>query len=758
MKYTKHLFGALLLAFAATSCVDNDPLAFDVQQPANLGSLEYLKDYEPLKTYKANPDMKLGAAIDAKDYSSQKLTYRLVNSNFDEVTAGNAMKYSSVVDNNGKMDFGTVKSFVTAAKDAGTTIYGHTLAWHSQQNNKYLNGIIADRIDENYVPELIPVTKVGERTCILVQSGDMEEAAWDTQFWLIFPGKTFKEGDSWSVKMNVMAEKAASSGTQVHKGAGDYLHWAAIGTVEFTTEWKEYSATGSFDGSMAGGYSIAFNLNDFSEANKYYFDDISFMVNGEEWIVNGNLDDPEGTENFVTKEKRGDIVPSRIVDSYEYTVMEEKPSIEEVERTCVMVESDNMVEYAWDTQFWLVFEGITFKTGDSWSVSMDVRADKEASSDTQTHTSPGNYIHWAGIGTINYTTEWETYTSSGTISAEQNGGYSIAFNLNAFGEANRYYYDNISFKLNGEELIANGNCDDPTGTANFVAKEKRGATVPARIIDKYTVEKVGGGVIPLTPEEKADTLKWAMENWIKGMMEATEGYVTTWDAVNEPISGQGGQYYDLWSADNGDPANNFYWQDYLGDEEYVRFVVAKAREYYQGTEPLKLFINDYNLESWWDGNKKLKSLIHWIETWEADGVTQIDGIGTQMHVSFHGNPDTQKAQEEAIINMFNLMAETGKLVKISELDMGYTDASGTSLKTNQVTEDQQMQMAEFYKFIISNYLSIIPEAQQYGITQWCLTDAPTSSGWRGGEPVGIWTEGYQRKHIYASFAEALAGE
>ena len=155
MKYTKHLFGALLLAFAATSCVDNDPLAFDVQQPANLGSFEYLKDYEPLKTYKANPDMKLGAAIDAKDYSSQKLTYRLVNSNFDEVTAGNAMKYSSVVDNNGKMDFGTVKSFVTAAKDAGTTIYGHTLAWHSQQNNKYLNGIIADRIDENYVPELV---------------------------------------------------------------------------------------------------------------------------------------------------------------------------------------------------------------------------------------------------------------------------------------------------------------------------------------------------------------------------------------------------------------------------------------------------------------------------------------------------------------------------------------------------------------------------------------------------------------------------
>ena len=758
MKYTKHLFGALLLAFAATSCVDNDPLAFDVQKPANMGSLEYLNDYEPLKTYKANPNMKLGAAIDAKDYSGQGLTFRLVNSNFDEVTAGNAMKYSSVVDNNGKMNFGTVQSFVTAARDAGTTIYGHTLAWHSQQNNKYLNGIIADKIDENYVPELVPVTKTEERTCIIVESDDMVEAAWDTQFWITFPGKKFNTGDAWSVKMNVRADKEAGSGTQTHNEPSAYIHWACIGTVNFTTEWKEYTASGTMTAEQNGGWSIAFNLNDFAEGNKYYFDDISFTVNGEEWVVNGNLDDPEGTENFVSKEKRGDLVPSRIVDSYEYTVMEEKPSIEEVERTCIMVESDNMVDYAWDTQFWLVFEGVSFKTGDSWSVSMDVRADKESMADTQSHLAPGSYKHWAAIGNVNFTPEWETYTNSGTMSAEQDGCYSIAFNLNNFAEANRYYFDNLSFKLNGEELIVNGNCDDPTGTANFVAKEKRGNPGPARIIDKYIVETAGGGVIPLTPEEKADTLKWAMDNWIKGMMTATEGYVTTWDVVNEPISGSGGEYYDLWSADNGDPANNFYWQDYLGDEEYVRFVVAKAREYYQGTEPLKLFINDYNLESWWDANKKLKSLIHWIETWEADGVTQIDGIGTQMHVSFHGNAETQAAQEAAIINMFELMAETGKLVKISELDMGYVDASGTTLTTGQVTEEQQKQMAGFYKFIISNYLNIIPEAQQYGITQWCLTDAPKTSGWRADEPVGIWTQGYQRKHIYASFAEALAGE
>ena len=33
---------------------------------------------------------------------------------------------------------------------------------------------------------------------------------------------------------------------------------------------------------------------------------------------------------------------------------------------------------------------------------------------------------------------------------------------------------------------------------------------------------------------------------------------------------------------------------------------------------------------------KLKSLIEWIKRWEADGVTKIDGIGTQMHLD-HGD-------------------------------------------------------------------------------------------------------------------------
>lgn len=168
----------------------------------------------------------------------------------------------------------------------------------------------------------------------------------------------------------------------------------------------------------------------------------------------------------------------------------------------------------------------------------------------------------------------------------------------------------------------------------------------------------------MTPEEKKDTLTWAMNNWVEGMMKATGGYVTAWDVVNEAISGGGDDgegFYTLQSAKNvsaEDAKNNFYWQDYLGNEDYVRIVVAAARKYYAengGVNPLKLFVNDYNLESDWDDNKKVKSLVHWIEKWEADGVTKIDGIGTQMHVSCYANAVTQKSKEDHVEKMFQIL-------------------------------------------------------------------------------------------------------
>ena len=129
-----------------------------------------------------------------------------------------------------------------------------------------------------------------------------------------------------------------------------------------------------------------------------------------------------------------------------------------------------------------------------------------------------------------------------------------------------------------------------------------------------------------------------------------------------------------------------------------------------------------------------------------------------MHVSYYVNSTIQKSKEEHIIEMFNLLAATGKLIKISELDMGLVNESGESVLTENITEEQHKAMAEFYKFIIEKYFEIIPAAQRYGITQWAVTDSPINSSWRKGQPTGLWDLNYKRKHAYAGFADGLSGK
>ena len=56
------------------------------------------------------------------------------------------------------------------------------------------------------------------------------------------------------------------------------------------------------------------------------------------------------------------------------------------------------------------------------------------------------------------------------------------------------------------------------------------------------------------------------------------------------------------------------------------------------------------------------------------------------------------------------------------------------------------------------YFELIPAAQRYGITQWAVTDSPTGSSWRAGEPIGLWGLDFKRKHAYAGFAKGLSGK
>ncbi|MCU6770770.1 Endo-1%2C4-beta-xylanase A precursor [uncultured Bacteroides sp.] len=717
MKNKSLYISSLSMLLLMAACADEQIAEFKVEKPANIEQYEYLNAYDALKTYvdrTANPNFKLGIALGANDFVAGGQVHSLAISNFDEMTAGNEMKYASCVSDDGTMNFYNVTNFVNEAKAAGMTIYGHTLGWHSQQNIKYLNSLIADKevvgdgsVTNKYAYQSDfedgnPIGGWGNNSTLEVVNEGPDGSKclkmtnpsvvnpWEAQAAIDLP---FEGGQVYYLSFKVKGSVEGSMGASFQHSA-DYGGRGDFPSMNITTDWTEVLVSTT---AQDGADRFLFNYGAY--AGSIYIDDLAIYY--------------ESNAGEVA------IPVSVIEDDYSSGT----PIGGWGGHTSSVVDGVCVVENPSESQSWekqLCYEVTTpFTNGTVYFLRLKIKGTKESSIGVGFQ-NPNGYIGCGDFPALQVTTDWKEVTISTACTGE--GATRLLFNIGAY--VGTLYFDDVCLYY---EKSANA--------------------------------------IPLTPEEKKDTLTWALDNWIKGMMEATGGYVTAWDLANETVSGADDDHdgiYDLQSAENGDPTANFYWPDYLGDIDYVRILESKTRKYFAeyGGNPsdLKLFINDFNLESWWDGNMKAKSLVEWIKRWEADGVTKIDGIGTQMHVSYILNEADQKAQEDAIVNMFRILAESGKLVKISELDMGIVDkAFGTGIKTENVTLEQQQKMAEFYTFIIRKYFEIIPVNQQYGITQWCATDSPADSGWRGGEPVGLWDLNYNRKPAYEGFVNGLRG-
>jgi len=697
--------------------------------PSN-SNYDYLKEYGNLKDYidyEKYPNFKLGVGTTASEYNQKGNVYRMTNANFTETVAGNAMKMASCVSGSGSMNFSTVKSYVNNATAAGLSVYGHTLAWHSQQPKGWLLSLMKDKpaepIEDADTPVYVELTSKDFRT--------NQSIGWHSDFSQYGFSVSYDSTDG----LKVHCTKKCSQNYEVQYIAMDGIP---------AEKGKTYKMIMTIKGSDSG-YLTA-KLGDWSSGPTK---NINFTTEWQDVEVeyNNTVANP-----FLLLQHGlfvGDVFIKKI--TFLETVMGK--TVNETRR-CLVVEAAPKVESASDTQ--LRMNVGDFKTGQQYSFSALVRADKSATIESETNAETNN-----PISSISFSPAWKTVSLAGTLGAS---GSIIQLDLGELTEENRYFFDDMSLIINGEERLINGNFESDDLTSFKVRVGTSRPKTPT-ISEEITYVLIPTP-IPLTMEEKHDTLVWAMDKWISGMMTACDGKVKAWDLVNEAISGggdDGSGNYTLQHSEGYNPngtwdvgGDAFYWQDYMGDLDYVRQACRLARKY--GPEDIKLFINDYNLESTWDGNKKVKSLINWIKKWEADGVTHIDGIGTQMHISYYLDSESQANQERCITTMFQLLAASGKFVRISEMDMGICDRQfGTSIKTADVTEEQHKLMADYYKWIYHQYLTIIPAEQQWGICQWCATDAPTSSGWRGGEPVGYWDLNYYRKHAYAGVCEGLGG-
>ena len=717
MKVNKYIISALVCPFVLGSCADWDDWKYDVEKPQTIAQYEYLNDYAPLKEYldrDAHPGFKVSAALAVDEFNQQGPLFRLAAHNFDEIVAGNAMKMASCVNDQGVMDFSKVSSFVRAAEDAGLTVYGHTLAWHAQQPRKWLEKLIADKeldVDpdqktftelsrQTYTDGKFPFYQMGCAPDIINGSIHFVPTGDWSQFFCM-TGCSMKAGNYVAI-LHIKSTKDGMISLTAQNGWGAEAQKI---TQKFTVKANEW-----VDAEVA--------LNDIQGGN------YDFILLPE--TFDGTLD-----------------LQSVTIGQYESPAMEVEQEVKHQ-----TYQDGPFPYYQMGCAPDVINGSIHFVPTGDWSQFFCV---------TGAPLTPGNYAVDVEIKS----------TKSGNIKMTVQNGWGGDAESRDGTVALKEGWTTARFKMTLEQ---GGNYD-------FILKpETFDATLDLKSVTIKKIVKMNS--IPLTPQEKSDTLTWAMNKWISGMMQATEGKVKAWDLINEAVSGGPDKTkpYPLQTeATSEHNPQDFYWQDYFTPEMYGPIVEKAARDAYaavEGTNPedLKLFINDYNLESDWDNNKKLTSLVYWIGVWEKKGKelgwnTKIDGIGSQMHISYYENEQTLESKKKAIQNMLKIMAETGKLVRISEIDMGYVDKDGKDVTTAQLEKlpieervAKEKAMAEHYKWIIEQYFKIVPVSQQYGICQWCLTDSPTDSGWRPGQPVGLWNLNYQRKPAYGGFADGLANK
>jgi hypothetical protein len=254
---------------------------------------------------------------------------------------------------------------------------------------------------------------------------------------------------------------------------------------------------------------------------------------------------------------------------------------------------------------------------------------------------------------------------------------------------------------------------------------------------------------PQTAQEIKDTIDYAVSAWCDGLMKINEGRIKTFDLIDEAIDTKAtldNGMYDLKHS-----TDQIFWQDILGSENYAPIVSREASAAFEkhggNLTDLKFFISESGLNE----DKKLESLKYWIGIWDAKGA-KIDGINAKLNLSYSEDPTTQAANEDAVKVFLNKLAETGKLIRLSNFDIKYLNASGASVAAKDITDAQRQKLADFYGFVITQYMQLIPNDKQAGL---CKTNMVDTS-----DPVGLWAkdskQDWVRTATYKAFCDALS--
>ena len=256
---------------------------------------------------------------------------------------------------------------------------------------------------------------------------------------------------------------------------------------------------------------------------------------------------------------------------------------------------------------------------------------------------------------------------------------------------------------------------------------------------------------PQTAQELNDTLNYALNAWCDGLMKINAGRIKSFDLIDEALDTKAELENGM--LDLKHSTEKIFWQDVFGSENYAKAVSDAAIKAFtnRNGDPaqLKFFISETGLAD----QKRFESLKYWIGVWDAKGA-KIDGINAKLNLSYSEDAATQAETVAAFDKLLENLVSTGKLIRLSNFDITYKDATGANVSAKDITEEQRQKLADFYAYVIKSYMSKIPGDKQAGLCKGNMVDTS--------DPVGLWSvdsnsKDWVRTATYKAFCDALSG-
>ena len=788
MKINKIMIPVVASAMLLTGCDDQ---IMQWGKPANhadvtkaeipLAVKEVIANYDNIKDYaqQYTPNMKIGIGMGADLYANNENGEGdLANANYQVFTPGNAMKNDAIMGNSGSLNFATVDKLL-AALDGNMQLYGHNFFWHTQQNQTYLKSLIAPTLvveSDGDVANVLSgdasdfnggstggwgswgsnkesaevVSGAGQDgTAALVLENKGDGNAWEAQCAYTF-NDYLEMNKTYVIKFKAKSTSPAGELQFQYQNGTTYSSQGGYNTFNVGTDWQTFQ--------------YEFTIDKYDDVNRiilnfgkvgatYTIDDIQFGLKQEgpmNNVLTGDASDFEGgtTGNW-----------GSWGSNKESAEVEEGVGYNNSKALALKNKGDGN---AWEAQCAYTFDD-ALQEGKKYIIQFYAKSTSAAGELQFQYQNGTTYASQGGYNTFSVGTDW--VKCEFTFTPAYDDANRIILNFGKVGAT--YYIDNIKFGLAKDQSTA-------TRGIQYVLARNGKARKATRAGSKmYYILK--------TPAEKQAALEGAMDAWVSGVanhLKEKNVVPFGYEVINEPIADGSNMYRGLsegtfggtWTDDDGntqydaapteDDANgltlnwgsgHWYWGYYVPDYHVKAFQLA--RKYLPADT--KLFVNDYNLET---SPKKLEALIKFVkEIDEKNGSPIVDGIGTQMHVTLNCSDNAEKnaaniAELKTKVDaMFQTMAATGKLIRVTELDL--------SLGTGTPSSNQYKAQSDAYRMIVESYKANVPEAQQSGITVWSLSDNEAEHEyWLKGQVPNLFDKDYKRKWAYKGFCDGIAGE